>query len=99
MKKKNIKKSKKIPKAEKFLYNLCGCVAILLVVGIVCSQVSLSKINFEVEKLKIEVNDQEDVNQSLEMKINEMTSLENINALSTALGLSYNNDNIKTIAE
>ena len=31
------------------------------------------------------------------MKINEMASLENIQIISKNLGLSYNNDNIKTI--
>ena len=44
-----------------------------------------------------EVEKQEDTNQSLAMKINEMASLENIQTISKNLGLSYNNDNIKTI--
>ena len=43
------------------------------------------------------VKSQEDTNQSLAMKINEMASLENIQAVSESLGLAYNNDNIKTI--
>ena len=71
--------------------------AILLVVGTVVSQVSLSKINLEVEKLKIELESQEDLNQGLVMKINEMASLDNIKAVSNSLGLAYNNENIKTI--
>ena len=71
--------------------------SIILVLSIVFSQISLSKVNLEVEKLKIKVNDQENVNQSLSMKINEMASLENINNISSELGLSYNNENIKTI--
>ena len=94
------KKSKrKITKIEKFLYKSCICISILLIVGVVFSQVSLSKINLEVEKLKIVVNDQENVNQGLTMKINEMASLENINSISDSQGLSYNNENIKTITK
>ena len=44
-----------------------------------------------------EVESQEDTNESLAMKINEMASLDNIKSVSKDLGLAYNNDNIKTI--
>ena len=97
MKKK--KGNSKISKLERFIYKSCITISILLVVGIVVSQVSLSESNIELEKLKITLEEQENVNQSLVMKINEMASLDNINAVSDSLGLSYNNENIKTIAE
>ncbi len=97
MKKK--KGKSKISKLERFIYKSCITISILLVVGIVVSQVSLSESNIELEKLKITLEEQENVNQSLVMKINEMASLDNINAVSDSLGLSYNNENIKTIAE
>lgn len=93
------KNKKKTTKIEKILYKSFVVVSVVLVVSIVFSQISLSKINLEVEKLKIKVSEQENVNQSLSMKINEMASLENINDISSALGLSYNNENIKTIAQ
>lgn len=94
---KNKKNKKKTTKLERFTYKSFISISLILVVSIVFSQISLSKINLEVEKLKIKVDDQEDVNESLNMKINEMASLENINEISTELGLSYNNENIKTI--
>lgn len=75
------------------------CLSVFLVVGIVCGSVSLSQINLEVQKLRMEVDTQEDTNQSLAMKINEMASLDNIKTVSDSLGLAYNNDNIKTITE
>ena len=53
----------------------------------------------EVEKLKIKLEEQENVNQGLVMKINEMASLDNVNAVSTSMGLAYNNENIKNITE
>lgn len=93
------KNKKKTTKIEKILYKSFVVVSVVLVVSIVFSQISLSKINLEVEKLKIKVSEQENVNQSLSMKINEMASLENINDISSALGLSYNNENIKTITQ
>lgn len=93
----NVKK--KISKFDRFMYKSLISLSVILVVSIIFSQISLSKVNLEVEKLKLKVKDQENVNQSLSMKINEMASLENINNISSQLGLSYNNENIKTITQ
>ena len=90
------KSKKKIRKIENFTYKFFISFSVVLVISIVFSQISLSKINLEVEKLKIKVGEQENVNQSLNMKINEMASLENINQLSLEQGLSYNNDKGRT---
>lgn len=91
------KKGKMFTKIERFLYKSFISLTILLVVGIVFGQVSLAKINLEVQKLKEEVSEKEELNQSLVMKINEMASLENIQNVSNDMGLAYNNENIKTI--
>ena len=93
-----MKKNKK-NKLQSIMYKSFISLSVLLVISIVFSQISLSKINLEVEKLKIKVGEQENVNQSLNMKINEMASLENINEISSAQGLSYNNENIKTVKQ
>lgn len=93
------KKKRMFTKLERFLYKTYMCLSVFLVVGIVCGSVSLSQINLEVQKLRMEVDTQEDTNQSLAMKINEMASLDNIKTVSDSLGLAYNNDNIKTITE
>ena len=69
----------------------------LLISGIVFTSATVSKMNIELQKMNSEVEKQEDTNQSLAMKINEMASLENIQTISKNLGLSYNNENIKTI--
>lgn len=94
--KKNKKRKNKI---HGFMYRSFISLTIILVISIIFSQISLSKINLEVEKLKIKVGEQENVNQSLNMKINEMASLENINEISSSQGLSYNNENIKTVKQ
>ena len=67
--------------------------------GIIFGQTTLSKINFEVEKLKEEVDKAENDNQSLTMIINEMVSLENVVNVASNMGLAYNNENIKTIKQ
>ena len=94
-----MKVKKKPSKFDRFMYKSLISLSVILVVSIIFSQISLSKVNLEVEKLKLKVKDQENVNQSLSMKINEMASLENINNISSQLGLSYNNENIKTITQ
>lgn len=96
---KSKKNKKKADKIQGFMYKAFISLSIVLVISIVFSQISLSKINLEVEKLKVKVGEQENVNQSLNMKINEMASLENINEISNTQGLSYNNENIKTITQ
>ncbi len=61
------------------------------------AKITLSSINFEVEKLNKQVTKQEKTNQSLSMKINELASLENIQAVANNEGLAYNNNNIVII--
>lgn len=91
------KKKKGLTKIERFLYKSCFLIIVLLISGIVFTSAAVSKMNIELQKISSEVEAKEDTNQSLAMKINEMASLENIQIISKNLGLSYNNDNIKTI--
>ena len=64
---------------------------------VVCSETSLAQVNLEVQKLTTEVDNQKKRLDSLNMKIDEMTSLENIKEISEEYGLTYNSDRIKTI--
>lgn len=95
MKKK--KKKKGLTKIEKFLYKSCFVIVLFLLVGIVFTSASVSKMNIELQNMSIEVNGQEDTNEGLAMKINEMASLDNIKGISKNMGLAYNDENIKTI--
>lgn len=88
---------KRFTKLERFLYKSFLSITLFLLVGILFGQTTISKMNLEVQKLSMTVDEQEDTNQSLTMKINEMSSLENIQNVSEGLGLAYNNDNIKTV--
>ena len=72
---------------------------VILVVGIIYSRATLGKINLEVQELSDIIKEESEDNQSLEMKINEMVSLDKIQEVSSELGLTYNNDNIKSVTE
>ena len=60
---------------------------------------TLSKINYEVEVEKQQIEDQQKTNESLTMIINELASLNKIDEVAQQQGLSYNNNNIRSVAE
>ena len=93
------KKKKGISKLEKFIYKSFVFMTVILIVGIIYSRATLGKINLEVQELNDIIKDEMENNQSLIMKINEMVSLDKIQKVSNELGLTYNNDNIKSVIE
>jgi cell division protein FtsL len=94
-----LKKRLKMSKFERLLYTFLLVVLLSTPFVLVFSQATLSKINFEVEKTKRTINTQVKKNESLTMKVNELASLEKIQEVAKEQGLSYNNNNIRTIQE
>jgi len=86
-------------KGEKIMYFVIVLVMLLIPISNVFTKALLSESNIEVEKLKNKINKQTSNNESLSMQINELASLENIQEIANLYGLSYINDNIKTISE
>ena len=97
MKKKKVKKHIIIGKFEKLIYTFAFLLMLFSPFAIVFLQATLSKVNIEVEQIKNEIKTQEKKNESLSMKINELASLDKIIEVAHEQGLSYNNDNIKTV--
>ena len=94
--KKKTKKSKLSP-FEKFLYFIAIVLVILSPLVVVFFKSTMSKMNYDAQKIKKQIAAQEKENESLQMKINELASLENIQKVIKDKGLEYNNDNIKNI--
>ena len=87
----------RITKGEKMLYFLGGfSLALTLIVQIFCGA-NAGSINLQVEQLKSEINDQNKKNESLTMKVNELTSFDKVKDIVNDMGLAYNNDNIGVI--
>ena len=97
MKKKTTKKIKKLGRIERTFYSLVIFLVISFPFAVVFLQATLSKINVQVEQVKKEIRTQEKKNQSLSMKINELASLDKIIEVAHEQGLSYNNNNIKSV--
>ena len=91
------KKKKQLSRFERFLYFLTILLLVSAPLLIVFEKSTLSKMNYETEKIKKQITAQEKENESLQMKINELASLENIQKVIKKQGLEYNNDNIKNI--
>jgi cell division protein FtsL len=87
----------KLLKGEKFMYAILVLLLVLIPVANVFSKALLSKTNIEVEQWEQKINKQTAANQSLNMQINELASLDNIQAVAEQYGLSYKYGNIKII--
>lgn len=97
---KTVKKKKlKLLKGEKFMY----FILILLVISIptinVFSKALVSETNIKTEKLKSKIEKQTNTNDSLQMQINELVSMENIQKIADEYGLSYISSNIVKVAD
>lgn len=90
----------KLLKGEKFMFFLIvffGFVA--MPTSWVYTKALLSETSIELEKINSKIDSQDDKNEALSMQIDELASIENIQSIASANGLSYNNSNIKTINE
>lgn len=94
-----VKKRVKMSKFEKLLYSLALFLLVISPVSIVFSKATLAEVNFEVEKQKREIEKQKKTNESIAMTIDELASLTKIQAVAEEQGLSYNNNNIKSVVE
>ena len=94
-----VKKKVKISKFEKLLYTLAVFLLVISPVSIVFSKATLAEINFEVEKQKKEIEKQKKTNESLSMTIDELASLTKIQQVAEEQGLSYNNNNIRSVKD
>jgi cell division protein FtsL len=87
----------KFLKKERPLITLVVISFVILLFTIVFGQATLTSINVEVETLKNKVTTQEEINEVLTMKTDELSSYQKIDAIAKEEGLTYNNSNIKSI--
>ena len=89
----------KFTKGEKMLYSL-GLFSLIAIVFIqVFCGASIGNLNLSVEKLRGDIKTEEKKIESLNMKVSELTSFDNVKGVVKDMGLAYNNDNIIIIGE
>ncbi len=91
------KRKTKFTKFEKFLLVMTAIVSLSYPFMSVFAKSTLSEMNYKLENSKAKIAEQNKNNESLKMKINELASLENLEAVAKKMGLSYTNNSIKTI--
>ncbi len=93
------KKRVKLLKGEIFMYFILLGLIISIPTVNVFSKALVSETNIQTEKLKSKIEKQEATNDSLEMQIDELVSMENIQKVADLYGLSYNSENIVNAQE
>ena len=91
---KNVKNKRKITKGEKILYSSIVIMLFLVMFIQIYSAASLGNLKMNIEKLNYQISTQEKKNESLTMKISELTAYDNIKGVVNEMGLSYNYENI-----
>lgn len=93
------KKKNKITKGEVLLYT-SALFSFILMLGLkIFCGASIGEMKMSIEETKYKIDDQEKKNESLTMKVNELTSFENVKKVTEEMGLAYNNDSIIVIDE
>ena len=90
------KKTKKvrITKGEKLLYVAATfCLGLTLALKIFCGA-GVSHLSMSIEKKNYDIKSQTKKNESLTMKVNELTSFDKVRDVVEDMGLAYNNENI-----
>lgn len=96
---KGSKKRLKLLKGEVCMYFILLALIISIPTVNVFSKALLSETNIKTEKLKSKIEKQEAANESLEMQIDELVSMENIQKIADLYGLSYISDNIVSVED
>lgn len=98
--------NKEARKKRKLIKKLRGEVSIIVAILLailaipvskVYTQAMLSESNIELEAMKNDVKEQENLNESLKMQISELASLDTIQDVANQNGLVYTNGNIKVV--
>ena len=96
------KRTKRIKflKSEKFMFVLVILFGfVIMPASWIYTKALLSESNIDLEKIKNKIETQNNTNEALKMQIDELASIDNIQSIASSSGLSYNNDNIKTITD
>lgn len=88
------KNKSKITKGERLLYFYATLAFFLMLSLKIFCGARVGEMKMNIEEIKYNIEQQEKKNESLTMKVNELTSFENVQKVVEEMGLAYNNDNI-----
>lgn len=86
-------------KGENFMvFVIVGTIIAILLVNFL-GGAKLQSDNSKLQRLKSQIETQEELNAGIQMKINELASLDNALEVADTFGLEYNNSHIRVISE
>ena len=86
-------------RGEKFLTTMIVFFVVGFVLVSFVGKAMVQSSNSELQRLKSKINSQNEMNASIQMKINELASLDNALEVADTFGLEYNNSNIRVISK
>ena len=92
-----VKKRKKLG-GIKLIYLVLATILLAIPVCNVYTKAILSESNIALEEMKSDIKEQEGINESLEMQISELASLDKIQDVASENGLTYVNENITVVS-
>ena len=87
----------RITKGEVLLYSMAFLCLFSVVVSKIFFSAGITNLNMNIEKQQNNIETQEKVNESLTMKVNELTAYDKVKDVASDMGLAYNNDSIVII--
>ncbi len=89
----------KITRGERLLYTY-GIIALVFTISLkIFCGAFIGELKMSIEEINYNIDSQTKTNESLTMKVNELTSFENVSDVVKDMGLAYNNDNIVVVDE
>lgn len=92
-------RKKGLTKGEKLLYVCAVFSAISIFILKTFCGAGVGHLSMSVEQLKYDIANQEKVNESLNMKVSELTSFDKIKEVAQQMGLTYKNENILVVTD
>ena len=86
-------------KGERLVYISAAIAAVMTFVLQVFCSASTGHLNMNIEDIRYQITEQEKKNESLSMKVSELTSFDKVKDIVKDMGLMYNNDSIVIINE
>lgn len=89
-------------KRSKYEKVLVTVIILFAIATVLCKSLigaCIESTNAQIQRIKSTITVQEETNVGMQMKINELASLDNALSVAQSYGLSYNNSNIKVIEE
>lgn len=91
------KRKARFTKGEVLLYSMAFISLFGAVVLKIFFSAGITNLNMNIERQRQNIESQEKVNESLNMKVNELTAYDKVKDVVSDMGLAYNNDSIVII--